>query len=858
LSAHGFVAGMRKNTGLLVLSICGGLLIALQLLIPSLAFASTSRSASDHAFSSSQQEAFDLADVAVVRLVVTYTVPGSSSRMLCTGLGAIVGSWLPNSPTDKNTWVVTDSSLVTTNGTSCKGPGTFGILTTVEVLANTTYSGLPPLSQPIGQLNCAQSFCRDAATGTLETLDGMASPGGAVLFSFHSDAQHLQPFLTITPNANTDDTSFGIELASASSSWPTTPVAVTDPNTLAHYLVPDAITSPVGHAPGNVSSTATPTATAPIQATPSPAGTYEPGMPLIAPDGSLSGLYVNENTTITATQINVLLSRQPEFSPTAQVRHQSQNPLEGNWHIGISDYYANNFQGAHTALTAIAHANPPVNPDFKAAGNYDQQHVVPALQKNGKSTTGGSGAGNSGSGTILGFPAGQVILVGIIGVVILLALLLILVSLKFGQARGRRKQELAQFEADQAEAQRLAEIEAQRQQKITARLQSPFSTVRCPNCGVQVTTDDSVCPNCHYLLSASDSGLHLRAVPPPPVEPPAQMSPAQVYSGTPAAPSISEMPTLQFPPSNGNANDSDRTQPYDIQQLQGMNLSLAVGARTDRGIKRKHKPNEDNYFALQAPRPTNTQPQEFGLFVVADGMGGHANGQDASRLAIQTIIDFMLPKLASDEPMSEDDFKNLLNEGVQRANQAVHQRNMEERADMGTTMTAALIVGAIAYVANVGDSRTYLYREPEGLIKITHDHSVVASLVDAGIIKPDDIYTHPKRNQIYRSLGEKPFVEVDTFKVPLQVGDKLLLCSDGLWDMVRDPEIQRLMSAPAPDPNKTGKALIQAALDGGGEDNVSVIVIYINEMSSQPTISNVQLIAKPENVTLPELPLPGA
>jgi len=154
-------------------------------------------------------------------------------------------------------------------------------------------------------------------------------------------------------------------------------------------------------------------------------------------------------------------------------------------------------------------------------------------------------------------------------------------------------------------------------------------------------------------------------------------------------------------------------------------------------------------------------------------------------------------------------------------------------------------------VANVGDSRTYLYREHEGLTKITHDHSVVASLVEAGIIKPDDIYTHPKRNQIYRSLGEKPVVDVDAFMVPLQVGDKLLLCSDGLWDMVRDPEIQRLMSLPEPDPMQTGKDLIQAALDGGGEDNVSVIVVYVTEATGQ---TGVKLLAKPESVTVPDLP----
>jgi serine/threonine protein phosphatase PrpC len=200
----------------------------------------------------------------------------------------------------------------------------------------------------------------------------------------------------------------------------------------------------------------------------------------------------------------------------------------------------------------------------------------------------------------------------------------------------------------------------------------------------------------------------------------------------------------------------------------------------------------------------------------------------------------------------------LLRDGVQGANKAVNQRNLEEHADMGTTMTAALVFGPIAYVANVGDSRTYLYREPDGLTKITHDHSVVASLVEAGIIQPDDIYTHPKRNQIYRSLGEKPVVDVDSFKVPLKPGDKLLLCSDGLWDMVRDPEIQSIMSLPTPDPAKTGQKLIQAALDGGGEDNVSVIVVSFSEFetnsSSKTAMPGMQLLYKPETVTVPDLP----
>jgi serine/threonine protein phosphatase PrpC len=289
-----------------------------------------------------------------------------------------------------------------------------------------------------------------------------------------------------------------------------------------------------------------------------------------------------------------------------------------------------------------------------------------------------------------------------------------------------------------------------------------------------------------------------------------------------------------------------------VEQFTGRNMSLAVGTRSNPGIKRQHKPNEDSLFAAQGERTHDSHAQQFGLFVVADGMGGHANGQDASRLAIQTIVDCVLPRLSGSEQFTDDALVQLLIDGVKEANLAVHQRNMEHRADMGTTMTAALVVGAMVYVANVGDSRTYLYRQGEGLKKITNDHSVVASLVEAGIIKPDDIYTHPKRNQIYRSLGEKPVIDVDSFKVPLQPGDKLLLCSDGLWDMVRDPAIEQILKS-VPDPSQTGNALIKAALEGGGEDNVSVIVVYISETTQRTGMTGVQLLARPESPQYPPM-----
>jgi len=147
------------------------------------------------------------------------------------------------------------------------------------------------------------------------------------------------------------------------------------------------------------------------------------------------------------------------------------------------------------------------------------------------------------------------------------------------------------------------------------------------------------------------------------------------------------------------------------------------------------------------------------------------------------------------------------------------------------TMTATLVVDTTAYVAHVGDSRFYLYREPAGLLQIMQDHSLVAALAAAGVIQPEDIYTHPRRNLIYRCLGEKATVEVDTCAVPLAAGDILLLCSDGLWEMVRDRQIADVLTSPMPNPSRTAHALIQAALEGGGVDNVSAIVAKVSKVS---------------------------
>src|ERR1019366_419370 len=210
-----------------------------------------------------------------------------------------------------------------------------------------------------------------------------------------------------------------------------------------------------------------------------------------------------------------------------------------------------------------------------------------------------------------------------------------------------------------------------------------------------------------------------------------------------------------------------------------------------------------------------------GLFIVADGMGGHAHGQEASKLAVHAISDAIVPTLM--RQVDNDEFlPDLLKDGVHRANLAIYRRNREQEHMMGTTLTAVLVVGRTAYVVNVGDSRTYLYRPAEGMRQLTRDHSVVARLVENGAIAREDIYTHPKRNQIYRCLGERASVEVDTFVKPLQADDVLVLCSDGLWEMVHDDEMEGIIASSATYPSQMSKLLIQGALMRGGADNISV------------------------------------
>ncbi|MFQ6100350.1 MAG: protein phosphatase 2C domain-containing protein [Anaerolineae bacterium] len=245
---------------------------------------------------------------------------------------------------------------------------------------------------------------------------------------------------------------------------------------------------------------------------------------------------------------------------------------------------------------------------------------------------------------------------------------------------------------------------------------------------------------------------------------------------------------------------------------------------------KKHTRNEDAVVTFTFDKEQDGRAVPIGFYLVADGMGGHDAGDLASRTVNQIVTDWIiktkvLPDLrkTTRKLTTEDVPGELLAQAIQQANAALLRHARTKGSDLGSTVTAALIIGNVATIANVGDSRTYLLREGR-LEQITQDHSLVARLVDAGVIGPEEVRTHPQRNRIYRCLGHEPDVEVNTFTRQLRAGDVLVLCSDGLWEMVPDTEIQRIIER-ARSPQKACDELIEAANRAGGEDNIGVVVV---------------------------------
>ncbi len=241
---------------------------------------------------------------------------------------------------------------------------------------------------------------------------------------------------------------------------------------------------------------------------------------------------------------------------------------------------------------------------------------------------------------------------------------------------------------------------------------------------------------------------------------------------------------------------------------------MKYAAGTDKGLIRET--NEDSCNIIRDSR------NDIYAFIIADGMGGHNCGEIASGTAVEYISAYFEDHAG--DFLSAADRGAALKELVQDANSQVWEKSLEspETNGMGTTLTMAVVAGNTATVAHVGDSRLYLVREGR-LQQVTNDHSYIEELVRKGTLTREEADNHPGRNIITRAIGSSPELEVDIFSLTMLINDILVLCTDGLTNMVGEDEIGE--TAQSNDPEAACKQLIEAANRNGGEDNVTVIVI---------------------------------
>ncbi len=250
-------------------------------------------------------------------------------------------------------------------------------------------------------------------------------------------------------------------------------------------------------------------------------------------------------------------------------------------------------------------------------------------------------------------------------------------------------------------------------------------------------------------------------------------------------------------------------------------MKIAASGQTDVGQKRDH--NEDSFLV----------DEDLRLFVVADGMGGHAGGGTASRLAVETIQASMRAAHAADPDLfaraarlEESPLREVLRDAVESACASIYRAAQSDPslAGMGTTVTAAIVSGPNAFVAHVGDSRCYLARHGH-IYQVSEDHSLVNEQLKAGAITPDEARHSRFKNIITRSVGFEADVAVDMMGVEVEPGDRLVICCDGLSNLVEDDEILSIATSCALD--EAPRRLIDLANERGGDDNITVIVVHV-------------------------------
>ncbi|MEO0600924.1 MAG: Stp1/IreP family PP2C-type Ser/Thr phosphatase [Myxococcota bacterium] len=247
-----------------------------------------------------------------------------------------------------------------------------------------------------------------------------------------------------------------------------------------------------------------------------------------------------------------------------------------------------------------------------------------------------------------------------------------------------------------------------------------------------------------------------------------------------------------------------------------VNYPPVLGGMSDVGLTRQL--NEDNWGWVRLSDRAK-------LYVVADGMGGHDGGEVASAMAVRTICEVAREREAL-APEGEDAIENLLDESFQLANNTVKEAAEQKGTDMGTTLVCILVLDdRVGFMANVGDSRGYLLRDGV-LHQITKDHSLVQKMVERGRITQEEARHHPHSNILLRTVGTERDIDIDIFRVEVETGDRVLMCSDGLWGEVEDRDMESILNTYA-DPRIASRELVRAAHHGGGKDNVTLMIVEI-------------------------------
>lgn len=235
--------------------------------------------------------------------------------------------------------------------------------------------------------------------------------------------------------------------------------------------------------------------------------------------------------------------------------------------------------------------------------------------------------------------------------------------------------------------------------------------------------------------------------------------------------------------------------------------------------------NEDTVFTTLTELYGVDAPVTFGIFLVADGMGGHQSGEVASRLAAQAVSKELIeglfePVIYGGRVASEDKLLHLVKEAVSEAQRQIHH----QVPGGGTTLTLAMVIGDSFYSAHVGDSRLYVVDKAGQMTLKTKDHSLVKRLVDLGEITSQEASSHPQRNVLYRALGQEDALEADIDLFSLEISERMMICSDGLWGVVQTDEMERIINSRQPLAKITCE-LVNAANEAGGPDNISVILV---------------------------------